>query len=89
MEFLYDKQQWINQIMRDRIYRFLLSRNLNTIHQDEIEWGVLCMNRGYYEINYNFLKERMDIIREDLMKTVYHPKRLEYYLGLGYDTFDE
>ena len=31
----------------------------------------------------------MDIIREDLMKVVYHPKRLEYWLNLGYDIFDE
>ena len=47
------------------------------------------MNKGIYEINYKFLKERMNHIREDLMKAVYHPKRLQYYLDLGYDIFDE
>ena len=31
----------------------------------------------------------MDIIREDLMKAVFHPKRLEYYLEhYDYDIFD-
>ena len=47
------------------------------------------MNKGIYEINYKFLKERMDIIIEDLMKAVYHPKRLQYYLDLGYNIFDQ
>ena len=39
--------------------------------------------------NYKRLKEKMDIIREDLMKAVFHPKRLEHNLNLGYDIFEE
>ena len=79
---------------QDKIFWYYLSQNPNAIellekNQDKIYWCALCRNEGIYEINYKFLKERMDIIREDLMKAVYHPKRLEYYLGLGYDTFDE
>ena len=73
-----DKRIWINRNID------LLEKN-----QDKIDWEYLCMNEGTYELNYKFLKERMDIIREDLMKAVYHPKRLEYYLGLGYNNFDE
>ena len=78
---------------QDKINWGLLSKNPNAIHLleknlDKIGWNYLCMNEGYYELNYKFLKERMDIIREDLMKVVYHPKRLEYYLNLGYDIFD-
>ena len=57
-------------------------------NQDKINWDKLSRNEGINELNYKFLEERMDIIREDLMKVVYHPKRLEYYLGLGYDIFD-
>ena len=79
MEEMYDKRIWINRTIE------LLEKN-----QDKINWGSLSMmNIGVNEINYKFLKERMDIIREDLMKAVYHPKRLEYYLGLGYNIFDE
>ena len=79
---------------QNRICWEMLSHNPNAIHlleknQDKISWGNLSRNEGIYEINYKFLKERMDIIREDLMKAVYHPKRLEYYLGLGYNIFDE
>ena len=78
----------------DKICWGLLSSNPNAIsilekNQDKISWGNLSRNEGIYEINYKFLKERMDIIREDLMKAVYHPKRFEYYLDLGYNIFDE
>ena len=67
---------------------YLTNKNdLNRIKY--ICWDELSRNKGVYEINYKFMKERMDIIREDLMKAVYHPKRLQYYLDLGYDTFDE
>ena len=79
---------------QDKIDWGCLSLNPNAIHlleknPDKIYWICLSKNEGTYELNYNFLKERMDIIREDLMKAVYHPKRLEYYLGLGYNIFDE
>ena len=40
-------------------------------------------------INYQFLKERMDIMREDLMKAVYHPKRVANYIDLDYNEDDE
>ena len=30
--------------------------------------------------DYVFHKERMDLLREELMKKVFHPKRLQYYL---------
>lgn len=31
----------------------------------------------------------MDILREELMMNVFHPKKLEYYLNLGYDIFED
>ena len=79
---------------QDKINWVYLSRNPNAIsilenNLDKIDWSKLSQNKGTYELNYKFLKERMDIIREDLMKAVYHPKRLGYYLELGYDIFDE
>ena len=80
---------------QDKIHWYYLCMNPNAIsilekNQDKIHWNPLCQNEGYYELNYKFLKERLDIIREDLMKVVYHPKKIEYYLNLGYDDiFDE
>ena len=60
---------------QDKIFWCELSQNPNAIsilekNQDKIFWDYLCENKGYYELNYKFLKERMDIIREDLMKAV-------------------
>ncbi len=37
------------------------------------------------KIDYESLKNRMDIIREDLMKECMHPKRLERHLEMGGD----
>ena len=56
----------------------------------KIHWSHLSANEGRFELNYELIKERMNIIREDLMKAVYHPTRLEYYLNVfDYDIFDE
>ena len=65
---------------QDKINWVTLSSNPNAIsllkkNPDKINWCMLSSNEGKNEINYPFLKERMDILREDLMKAVYHPKR--------------
>ena len=58
-------------------------------NQDKINWFFFSSYKGINKLNYQLLKERMDIIREDLMKAVFHPKRLEYYLEHhDYDIFD-
>ena len=78
----------------DKINWYWLSGNPNAMsflekNLDKINWSNLCCNKGVNELNYQWLKDRMDIIREDLMKAVYHPKRLEYYLEYyDYDIFD-
>ena len=78
----------------NKIYWDVLSLNENAIrilekNLDKIDWSNLCCNEGVNELNYQWLKDRMDIIREDLMKSVYHPRRLEYYLEhYEYDIFD-
>ena len=78
----------------DKINWWGLSKNPNAIsilvkNQDKIQWGMLSSNLGINKLNYQWLKERMDIIREDLMKAVFHPRRLEYYLEHhDYNIFD-
>jgi hypothetical protein len=34
-------------------------------------------------INYAYLKKRMDVIREELITTSMHPKRLVRYIDMG------
>ena len=79
----------------DEIIWHSLSWNPNAIsilekNTDKIYWYNLCSNEGVSELNYQWLKERMDIIREDLMKAVYHPRRLKYYFEhYDCDIFEE
>ena len=78
----------------DKINWDSLSFNPNAIsllekNQDKIHWIKFAYNQAISELNYQWLKQRMDIIREDSMKAVFHPKRLEYYLEHhDYDKFD-
>ena len=63
---------------QDKIDWKRLSKNPNAIsilenNPTKIWWDWLCENVGVNELNYNFLKERMDIFRDELMAVVYHP----------------
>ena len=56
----------------------MLSENPNAIHLVKptsfIDWWKLSKNPAIFEIDYYYLKKRMDVIREDLCKFVFHPK---------------
>ena len=56
-------------------------------NQDKIDWKKVSTNPNIFR-NYDYYKKRMDIHREELMKKVFHPRRLTYYLELGYDMFE-
>ena len=76
----------------DKIHRFRCG-NPSVIHlleqnQDKINWRDLSENPNICCCDYDYYKKRMDIHREGLMKKVFHPRRLAYYLELGYDMFD-
>ena len=92
----------ITELLKDRVNSDthnaidweVLSSNPNAIsilerNIDKINWSKLSYNKGVNKLNYQWLKDRMDMIREDLMKAVYHPRRFEYYLEhYDYDIFD-
>ena len=46
-------------------------------------------NSNIFELNYKMFEKRMNIIKEELIMVVFHPKRLERYLEMGYDIFDD
>lgn len=54
-------------------------------NQDKIYWDWLSYNPSIFkkQINYKFLTDRMNIIREELMMKCMHPKRLERFLEMG------
>jgi hypothetical protein len=72
-----------------------LSENLNAIHlleknQDKINWKLFSRSPSIFQkiINYKFIKERMDVIREQLMMKCMHPARLARWLEMGGDIDD-
>jgi hypothetical protein len=74
----------------DKIKWFYLSENINAIHileknLDKVDWNYLSENKNIFELDLQFLKSRMDLIREELMMTIYHPSRFEIYMNMGYD----
>jgi hypothetical protein len=67
-------------------WRFL-SANPNALHlleknQENIDWNFLSSNPSIFKknINYKFLKERIDTIREELMMKCMDLSRLERWL---------
>jgi hypothetical protein len=46
------------------------------------------LNPNIFELNYDFLKRRMDILREELMMKAWHPSRIEKWLDAGMDLED-
>jgi hypothetical protein len=78
----------------DKINWITISTNPNAMHiieqnfNEEVDCLFLLQNPSIFEIDYNYIKERMDIIREELMMKVLDPKRLQYYLNLGYSIED-
>ena len=70
-----------------------LSRNPNAIHlleanRDKIDLLRFSSNSSIFQWDYEFYRKRMDVHREELMKAVFHPKRLKRSLELGYDLFN-
>ena len=58
----------------------LLERN-----QDKIDWFNLSKNPSIFKkrINYEFLKKRMNVVREELLMKCMHPIRLERWIEIG------
>jgi hypothetical protein len=60
----------------------MLSCNPSAIHllkenQDEIYWRYLSQNPAIFELDYDFLSRRMNLILDELMEKAWHPFRFE------------
>jgi len=49
-------------------------------NQDKINWFLLAMNPGIFELNYVEMRNRMMPFAEELAKVVFAPWRVEKYL---------
>jgi hypothetical protein len=69
----------------DNINWYNLSRNPNAHlilkdYPNKVYWPYILENPCIFQYDYDYMKENMNLIREELMKTCFHPKRLLYYL---------
>jgi hypothetical protein len=49
----------------------------------------LFRNENIFELDLKSIKNRMDIIREELIMKICHPLKFERYLDMGYDIADD
>lgn len=69
-----DKIDW-RGLSRNQYAMPLLRKNL-----DKIDWGFLSSNEAIFELDFRFLKKRMEPIREELLSVVMHPDRIHRFL---------
>ena len=74
----------------EKIQWKILSKNSNAIHYlsknlEKIDWDWLSSNSSIFMkiVDYKYLKERMDIIREELIMKCMHPRRLQKWIKMG------
>ena len=82
----------------DKIDWDYLSENPNAIHlleknPDKINWYWwywLSKNPSIFELDYDALKERCLIYKEELIQKAFHPSRIQKYLdsGISIDELD-
>ena len=80
----------------EKISWFWLSKNPNAMHileknqqkLDRSSWSFISDNPSMFEIDYKTMTNLMvDNFREDLMKAVFHPKRISAWLDAGFEDF--
>ena len=83
----------------DKINWFDLSKNPNAIHileknldnlDDHYCWRYLSLNPSIFELDYEALKDRCLIYKEELIQKAMHPSRIQKYLdsGISIDELD-
>jgi hypothetical protein len=75
---------------QDKINWKYLSSNPNAIHLlkaniDKINWYFLSGNPSIFEYDYDALKEKCSVYKEELIQKAFHPTRIIKYLSEDYD----
>ena len=77
----------------DKVDWNILSSNENAIHilennLDKVDWYELSRNINIFDYDYDKMKEKTSVFKEELIAKVFHPTRFIRYLELGYDMND-
>ena len=91
----------VNDTYNEFFSRVIIDNNVSNIELTQTRNFVMSKlitymyenNRGIYKINYKYLSDRMNIHTEDIMKKVYKPERVQYYLDkyaydIGLDEYE-
>lgn len=65
---------------------FPKNRNHNGDSHSKMDWNDLVTNSGMYECVYNYatMKERMNIIKEEMIMKLFHPKNIDKFHVWGH-----
>jgi hypothetical protein len=74
----------------DKVNWYYLCRNPDAIHileknQDKIDWNSLSYNSEIFDYSYEYLEERCNIYKEELIQKAMSPKKLQRYIDEGYN----
>ena len=74
----------------ERIHWSCFITNPSAIHiieqnQDKINWKLLSVNPAIFELDYTKMNARMDIVKEEMMKKIFHPSNHDKFEGLGFE----
>lgn len=86
-----DKINW-DELSKNTKAMHLLKKNQDESRRDgsvcKINWCYISQNPSIFELNYDFIKKRMSIIKEELISKAMHPKRIQLWLESGIDIED-
>jgi hypothetical protein len=54
-------------------------------NQDKIDWDSFSFNSEIFDYSYEYLEERCNIYKEELIQKAMSPKKLQRYIDDGYD----
>ena len=87
-----DKINWDNLHSNDNVLCLLdnishLIPDLHTNTKYSEFWVNMIQYNNIFEYDYNYMKKKMDFIREDLMKVAFHPNKISYWLDNDFEDF--
>ena len=78
----------------DKIHWHNLSLNPNAIHLleqniDKINWCKLSYNPFIFEYDYEEMRNRINIYKEELVSKQFHPRNFDKFVSWGFEEFED
>ena len=83
-----------NWISIDKLNCCRLSENPNAIHlleqnTDKIVWCQLLINPFIFEYDYEAMRNRLGLFKEELVAKQFHPKNMAKFVSWGFEEFED